>query len=194
MMYVEFIERDRHMPIEVFRHLGNQSSAWAEEAGDQLLLQLGRTLRFGPHPSYLAFWQVPNLRRLDDWEAYFHSSSATSNTRSQAMHRAIHIQRAGLYEILHQADDLQAPLYAMEYLEPRDFTDQLQAQNTRSFGDARSLLLLERRGKLGPAPSLLHLWGAPSYEALEPMLQDRDHGGCHLVDFGVYRVFGLEIL
>ena len=52
MIYLEFVERDRSIPIEIFRQLGNQASAWAEGARDRMILQLGRTLRLGPAPSY----------------------------------------------------------------------------------------------------------------------------------------------
>ena len=52
MIYLEFIERDRATPIEIFRQPGNQASAWAEGAQDRMILQLGRTLRLGPAPSY----------------------------------------------------------------------------------------------------------------------------------------------
>ena len=71
MIYIEFIERDRFMPIEIFRHLGRQSSDWADSAADKLVLQIGRTLRLGPMPSYLVFWEINDIGRLDEWEAYF---------------------------------------------------------------------------------------------------------------------------
>ena len=52
MIYLEFIERDRSIPIEIFRQLGNRASAWAEGTEDRMILQLRRTLRLGPAPSY----------------------------------------------------------------------------------------------------------------------------------------------
>ena len=118
MIYLEFIERDRAMPIEIFRQLGNQASAWAEGAEDRMILQLGRTLRLGPAPSYLCLWEIPDLSRLDSWEAYFHSPAARMNNRSLAMHRAIHIQRAGLYDLLSRGEPLEAPLHIVEYIDP----------------------------------------------------------------------------
>jgi hypothetical protein len=53
VIYVEFIQRDRHMPIEIFRALGDQAS-WTDPI-DALVLNVGRTLRLGPHPAYMAF-------------------------------------------------------------------------------------------------------------------------------------------
>ena len=88
MIYLEFIERDRAMPIEIFRQLGNQASAWAEGAADRMILQLGRTLRLGPAPSYLCLWEIPDLSRLDSWEAYFHSPAARMRTRPTIPSRA----------------------------------------------------------------------------------------------------------
>ena len=123
MIYLEFIERDRAMPIEIFRQLGNQASAWAEGAQDRMILQLGRTLRLGPAPSYLCLWEIPDLSRLDSWEEYFHSPAARMNNRSLAMHRAIHIQRAGLYDILSRSDHLEAPLHIVEYIDPQGQND-----------------------------------------------------------------------
>ena len=100
MIYLEYIERDRHVPIEVFRYMGDQSSSWINPDDDRMILQLGRTLRFGPQPSYLAFWKIAGLERLDNWESYFGGKDWYDNTRSQAVHRSIFIQRAGLYREL----------------------------------------------------------------------------------------------
>ena len=44
MIYLEYIERDRHVPIEAFRHMGDQSQSWVEPDADRMILQLGRTL------------------------------------------------------------------------------------------------------------------------------------------------------
>ena len=65
MIYVEFIERDRWVPIEVFRHSGNQQSNWSEGSVDRMLLQLGRTMRLGPRPSYLCLWDIPDIALPD---------------------------------------------------------------------------------------------------------------------------------
>src|SRR5215467_5031964 len=111
------------MPIEIFRRLGNQGSDWTEGAEDRVVLQLGRTLRLGPVPSYLCLWDIPSVARLDSWEDYFHSPAAARNARSLAMHRAIHIQRAGLYDVLDRVENLQAPLYLIEYIDPREQGD-----------------------------------------------------------------------
>ena len=198
MIYAEFIERDRSMPIEIFRRLGNQGSDWAEGAEDRVVLQLGRTLRLGPGPSYLCLWDIPSIARLDSWEDYFHSPAAARNGRSLAMHRAIHIQRAGLYDVLHRAENLEAALYLIEYVEPRGESDDsiraLLADRARRHHALSHVLMLRRMGKAGPPPALLSIWGAPDYATLDPILRDDGMEPLRLVDIGVYRSFGEEEL
>jgi hypothetical protein len=175
MIYVEFIDRDSTIPIEVFRQIGNQQSAWAEGADDRMILQLGRTLRLGPKPSYLCFWEISDLGRLDAWEEYFHSAAAVRNPRSQAMHRAIRIERAGIYDLLCRGPSLEMPLYVVHYCEPALVTDgelsKAYEDCTQMNPDLSPILLLRRFGRAGPDPGLLSIWGARSYVALEPLLR-----------------------
>jgi hypothetical protein len=198
MIYTEFIDRDRSMPVEIFRRLGNQGSDWAEGAEDRVVLQLGRTLRLGPVPSYLCLWDIPSIARLDSWEDYFHSPAVARNDRSLAMHRATHIQRAGLYDVLGRAERLEAALYLIEYVDPQEQGDDsiraALADRARRHGSLRHILLLRRMGKAGPAPALLSIWGAPDYATLEPILRDDRMGALRLVDIGIYRSFGEEVL
>lgn len=194
MIYIEFIEREAGTPVEVFRHLGNQQSAWSEVGTDRMLLQLGRTLRLGPRPSYLCLWEIPDIGRLDAWEEYFHSSAAAKNRRSQAMHRAISIQRAGLYDVLWRADTLDAPLYLILYCEPGGATNEALIDGYLRTKGITQLLLLRRVGKAGPNPPVLAIWGGPTYVALEPLVRNGDRQAWSAVDLGIYRPFGAEIL
>lgn len=198
MIYVEFIDRDSAIPIEVFRYVGNQQSAWAEEADDRMILQLGRTLRLGPKPAYLCFWDIPDITRLDAWEEYFHSAAATRNPRSRAMHRAIRIERAGIYDQLCRGPSLEMPLYLIHYCEPTVITDTelLKAYKDviQENPDLSQILLLRRLGRAGPDPELLSIWGARSYVALEPLLRRKAPSAWKVVDLGVYRAFGEEVL
>ena len=98
MIYVEYIERDRFMPLEIFRQLGDQSSWTAAE--DALVGSFGRTMRLGPMPSYLAFWQCKGMARMDEWEAHFNSPEAQFDHAEKATHRAIHLQHGGCYDEL----------------------------------------------------------------------------------------------
>jgi hypothetical protein len=198
MMYIEYIERDRTMPVEIFRYLGNQESAWTEGSVDKMVLQLGRTMRLGPHPSYLALWDIPDLKRLDDWEDYFHSPAAGQNRRSQAMHRAIHIQRAGVYDVL---ADHQLPvhsIFVVEYYQPQGVSaeDALAALQRRAkkHSEVSIVYILMRIGALGPDPPLLAIWNGPSYTAFEQLFRDEESAGLRLETCGVYRKWGDEIL
>jgi hypothetical protein len=197
LMYVEYIDRDRATPIEVFRQLGNQSSSWSESSIDKLAFQLGRTMRLGPHPSYLAGWEIPGLERLDQWEDYFHSPAALTNRRSQAMHRAIHIQRAGLYEVLLNRPKPDAALFVIEYWNPADEAQDVQARLTKRQERHSEVQLqygLQRLGALGPEPPILAVWSGPSYAAFESLFADERVPDMKLVTCGVYRSFGEEVL
>jgi hypothetical protein len=198
VIYLEFIERDRWVPIEVFRHNGNQQSNWSEGSVDRMLLQLGRTMRLGPRPSYLCFWDIPGISRLDAWEEYFHSPAAARNPRSQAMHRSINIDRAGLYDVLDQGASVEAALYIVEYCDPSQASDarvrQALADRATRHPEVKPIRLLRRMGQLGPDPALLSIWGAPSYAAAEPLLRDISFGDIRLVDTGIYRPFGEEVV
>ena len=198
MIYMEFVERDRWVPIEVFRHLGNQQSSWAEGSVDRMVLQLGRTLRFGPRPSYLCLWDIPDIGRLDAWEEYFQSPAAFENRRSQAMHRSINIDRAGLYDILHRANSAEASVYIVEYCEPLKVEDseiqQIFSDRSTRHRELQLIFLLRRLGHLGPDPALMSIWGAPTYIAAEPLLREASWDKVQLVDVGVYRSFGAETL
>jgi hypothetical protein len=198
MIYLEFIERDRWVPTEIFRHLGNQQSSWSEGSVDRMILQLGRTMRLGPRPSYLCFWDIPDIRRLDAWEEYFHSPAAGRNPRSLAMHRSINIDSAGLYDVLEQKDPIEAPLYVVEYCDPAGTGDEALraefAERSRRHAETRPLRLLRRLGRLGPDPAVLAVWGVASYVAAEPLLRAPWPVPIRLANVGVYRPFGEEIL
>jgi hypothetical protein len=157
-----------------------------------------------PHPQdrpgaeLSLLWEIPDLARLDAWEDYFHSPAALANTRSLAMHRAIHIQRAGIYDVLHRADPLGAPLHAVEYVDPLDQPEEVLraafADRARRHGSLRQVLLLRRIGLAGPEPALLCFWALPSHAAAEALLRDAPLPGTSLADVGLYRPFGDETL
>jgi hypothetical protein len=113
------------------------------------------------------------------------------------MHRAIHIQRAGLYDELAPAGGAGSGLYLVEYCEPEEQAAgaALAAAMAVRASDAASLVhLLRRVGRAGPDPALLAVWRADSYVALEPMLRRRAPAMLGLATIGIYRPFGLEIL
>lgn len=199
-MYVEFIERNRFMPIEIFRFLGDQASSWVEGARDRMVLQLGRTLRLGPHPSYLAFWKIDGLERLDDWEDYFTADTYPLNRRSNAMHRAIHIQRGGLYDEVAEVLPVGEGVHYIEYFDAHPAVENAAVAKVfqdRAHRHAKGTLnlVLRRIGLLGPDPAHLAVWTFPSHAALDDVLRDQPEGGpACMVTAGVYRRLGNEVL
>jgi len=197
--YVEFIDRDRTMPVDIFRVLGDQATSWAEGAVDRMVLQLGRTMRIGPHPSYLALWRIPDIGRLDAWEEYFSSDVyLKGNPRSHAMHRAINIARAGLYDAPVEDGTEREGLHYVEYFDSAAPAEKLVAwfrERARAGNAGRLAYVLRRIGFMGPDPGHLAVWTFPSYEALEPFARVRPaEDTARLVHAGVYRWLGQEIL
>ena len=200
MIYLEYIERDRFVPIEVFRYMGDQTSSWVDADADRMILQLGRTLRLGPNPTYLAFWQIAGLHRLDAWEAYFGSKDWFDNPRSLAMHRSIHIQRAGLYEELIETTLSGDALHAIEFFDTAIGTDDDEIrrhyQHRADNNCAATLnMLLRRLAGLGPDPANLAVWSFPNYESMDAYLHDVSSAE-HILprSTGIYRPFAREIL
>ncbi len=199
MIYIEFIDRDRTVPLEVFRYNGVQTSSWNDAEGDELVLQLGRTLRFGPRPAYLALWRIASSERLDAWEDYFASQAATGNRRSQAMHRSIDIARAGLYDEIFTAPEMPVfRLYAIEFAKrTAAHLALVEAYRARSnqLPQLRLCLVLDRIGHLAPDPGILAIWGADCYAGIEALARtEASFAGCEVLTTGVYRSFGTETL
>lgn len=199
MIYLEYIERDRHITVEAFRYMGDQRQSWVDPQSDRMILQLGRTLRFGPMPSYLAFWKISGLERLDAWEAYFGSKDWYDNGRSQAMHRTIHIQRAGLYDELVEREEIGEGVHVVEFFDAgADYDDRFLAEafGRRAEHHGGTLeLVLRRVGVWGPDPAHLAVWTFPSYAAMGGLLRDGSIGdGVRVVTGGIYRRLGEEIL
>src|SRR5262249_8395635 len=163
-----------------------------------MVLQLGRTLRLGPRPSYVCLWEIPDIGRLDAWEAYFHSEAALANARSQAMHRTINIDRAGLYDVLHQSEPVATPLHIIEYCAPSPVPPELIRESFRERAarvpDLGLRFLLLRVGHLGPDPALLAIWGAASYVAAEALLRAPAPSQASVIELGIYRTLGDETL
>lgn len=198
MIYVEFIERDRFMPIEIFRHLSDQS-AWTDP-NDSLIGSFGRTMRIGPMPSYLAFWKCKGMERMDEWESHFRSPEAHNDKGELATHRAMHLQYAGCYDEIFSINGIDRnQLFLIEYLQaPLGANNDEIAQKIKMRASNRSselCFLLRRIGKLGPDPGALAVWCFADYLELERFERQReDTDDPTVVSVGVYRWFGNEIL
>lgn len=199
MIYAELIERDRFMPIEIFRQLGDQSSWTAAE--DRLVGSFGRTMRLGPMPSYLALWQCHGLSRLDEWESHFRSPAGHMDVAEMATHRAIHIQHGACYDELAVSLPVdQARLFVIEHVpvHSRVASAELLAAfqaRARDRSEARLHFLLRRIGRLGPGAPALAIWSFADYASLEGFERARDDDDPFRPDeVGVYRWFGREVL
>jgi len=198
MIYVEYIERDRFLPFDIFRYLGDQS-AWTDP-DDKLVGSFGRTMRLGPMPSYLAFWECSGMQRMDEWEAHFNSPAAQGDRHERATHAAIHLQRGGCYDVVQRGPKVgREGLFAIEYFAAgpevadatlkKHFTARAKGQKTATLN-----FVLRRIGMLGPPPGGLAVWSFADYVALEPFERSRPTGDFAPSEVGIYRWFGKEIL
>lgn len=198
MIYVEFIQRDRPMPIEIFRALGDQAS-W-DDPDDKLVLNVGRTLRLGPHPAYLAFWRCKGMARLDEWEAHFQSDSGRNDVYEMATHRAINLSDAGCFDEVVAGPPAEGGLQYVEFLDaPRAAPDAAMADHFRARATRHSYATLNhvvrRIGLIGGPLGDMAVWTVADYVALEPLARETHADGPFRPrQAGVYRRFGQEIL
>ena len=199
MIYAEFIERDRSMPIEIFHFLGDQAS-W-KDPEDRLFASLARTMRLGPQPDNLAFWQCKGIARLEEWEAYFRSEEGLRNMHEMATLRALNLKEAGCYDEIVQGPE---PREGLQFVEFFDFGAETGQDNVAEHFNRRAEkyehatlnIVMRRIGLLGPARfGDMAVWTFPGYAALEEIAREQHAEGPlrpHMV--GVYRHFGSEIL
>jgi hypothetical protein len=198
MIYIEYIDRDRTLPIEIFRVFADQAS-WTDSE-DELVGLFGRTMRMAAYPAYMAFWKCKGMARMDEWEAYFRSDDFHGHLSEQATHRAIHIARGGCYDVLVEAGRVdREALFCVESFSAgtavtdRALVDHFHARESAT--GARLDFLLRRIGRLGPDPGCLAVWSFADYVALEPFqraVADDDLFGA--TDTGIYRWLGKDIL
>ena len=199
MIYAEYIERDRFLPIEIFRQLGDQSS-WTD-TDDALVGSFGRTMRLGPMPSYLAFWKCKGMARMDEWEAHFNSPKAQFDVAERATHRAIHLQYGGCYDELLTGPAVDRErLFCIEFFPahsriPHEEVLQHFRARAERRPEASLNFVLRRIGRLGPDPGGLGVWSFADYAAMETFERQRDDDDpFRPTAVGVYRWFGKEIL
>lgn len=192
MIYAEFIDRDRAMAPEIFRQLARQGDSWAEGSQDRIVAQLIRTLPIGPGPACLCLWRIPGLERLDSWEDYFRSHAAFENRRSRAMHRAIHIARAGLYDEALSGPALIPSLHYLEFFAPppgerAHGAAGLFEARRQAHPEATLNLVLHRLGRLAPAPGGIAIWSVRDHGALAALARSAADVPLNVTAAGVYR-------
>ena len=200
MIFIEYVQWDRWIHHEIFSVLGDQAW-WADtdpESDDDLVGQLARTLRLGPHPSYMAIWRCRGFGKLDEWEKYFRSDEAKKDIRAVASHKAIYLSDAACYDELITGPEIGEGLHYIEYFNtdspPESLHDEF-SNRAAQFEDGSLNLLLRRIGVLGPDPGGMAIWTFPDYQSLEKIARDEEgQQEFGITDAGVYRNWGEEIL
>jgi hypothetical protein len=178
VIYAEYIEHDRALPIQIFEHLGRQAG-WVSDV-DVKVANLGRAERIGPEPSVICLWRHPGMARMDEWEASFRTEDARRDPAFQATRLAVHFRRGGLYDELVGGAPLGSGLHYVEFFAAsEEYEDQTVTDNFRTRAQRYSTgtldFVLRRVGLLGPDPGCLAIWTFPSYAAAEPTIRER-HG------------------
>ena len=112
MIYAEFIDRDRQMPVEIFRHQSLQDN-W-NQGEDVKTINIGRHKGIGPRPAYLCCWRIAGLARMDAWEGLFKSPAGRRDTAEHATALALDFRCCGLYDELVAGELPDGNLHYME--------------------------------------------------------------------------------
>ncbi len=192
MMYVEFIARDRAMPVALAHALAAQS-AWRDPK-DPLLGQITREVGAASHPPTLAFCRFESMARLDEWEEHFRSPAHARDRSMHAKHQAIHHDRAGCYDELAPSERLMEGRYVVEAFESEASREGL-TRAVRALVARRPFaglkIALWRIGRLAPDPGGLLVWAVPSMAAVEGLARDAPRTSeLRVVLAGLYRDFG----
>jgi hypothetical protein len=178
VIYVEYIERDRFLPIQIFEHLGRQSGWTSSE--DEKIGNLGRAERLAPGPSVLCLWRNRGMARMDEWEAAFRTPEAARDAGHQALRHAVHFQQAGLYDEIIGGPPLGDGLHYVEFFAAdEELGDEAMRahfrERARKYPQGKLAFVLRRIGLLGPDPGHLALWTFGGYAEAEPIVRER-HG------------------
>jgi len=198
MIYAEFIDWDRRMPVELFRHQSRQDN-WAEGA-DTKTINIGRHKGIGPRPAYLCCWRIAGMARLDEWEELFKSPAGRRDIAEHATFQALDFRECGLYDELVAGALPDGNLHFLERfdagqdVEDEELEAHFRERAARCAGASLSFLL-RRVGLLGPRDGDLAIWTAPSFAALEPLARERHAPGpFRPVAAGIYRNVGHELM
>ncbi len=202
-VYVEFISRIEGASLDRFYEVARDvPNRWADEhPEDHLILNIGRTWRIGPTPSYIHAWSNPaaGTDRLDEWQRIFSSGGAADLEARFAL--AGRVDRAGLYEALLPPVQGRDGLYYGEYFDfasdvHRDTVADFFRERAAGHGDATLNLVVDRKDGLGPDPRGLAVWTVPSWTKLDVLAPElrRAASPVELIASGLYADTGREIL
>lgn len=198
MIYIEYMEHDRSIPLELSSPRGDHP--WLPESKygsiDRPVAVLGRTLNLGPHPPYLAIWRCRTMEKLEEWEAYF---TARQNLHRAASRNAIHRSNAGCYREAFSGPPIGKGIQYIEYFAyGLDQGEEKIAlcfhERMRHHGNGSLNFVLCRMGPLGPDPGGLAIWTFESHAAIEEIvLDDKRRKDIGIVTAGIYRKLGEEV-
>jgi hypothetical protein len=195
MIYAEYVDRDRSMPWEIFRHHGRQD--WVSDE-DVMVANLGRTMRLAPVPYYMCWWRIRSIARMDEWEDHFRRPEGRLYLATSPVGKALNFFRSGLYDEILGEGQVPSGLHLVEFfaangVEPERLRAHFQARAQNATG-GRLIYVINRLGLLAPDPGGMALWNFDSYVEAEPFLRQRpDPGPVRMVEAGLYRNFGEDI-
>jgi hypothetical protein len=81
MYYIEFIEPKEGVDQRRFHDVVRRTTErWAaDHPEDKLLLNIGRTWRLGPRPSYMTIWEIAGFETMSRWTREFQEAAVLEN-------------------------------------------------------------------------------------------------------------------
>jgi hypothetical protein len=182
------------MPWEIFRKLGGQD--WS--GSDRIVANLGRTMRLAPTPHYMCWWQIPSIKRMDEWEEYFRSNEGRIYLAESPTGKALHFQRCGLYDEIIGHGEVPSGLHLVEFFAaPGQSAGEIKhwfGERAADSGAGRLTYVVNRLGLIAPDPGGMAIWTFPDYAGAEPFLRHPSPAGPIVVTAaGLYRNFGEDI-
>lgn len=198
MIYAEFIDWDRKVPLALFRHLSRQDN-WTQ-GEDVRTVNIGRHKGIGPRPAYLCCWRISGFERLDAWERHFKSPEGRRDISEYATFLALDFRCCGLYEELIAGDLPDGNLHYMEQFDAgqeatdEDVADHFRDRARRTRG-ATLAILMRRIGLLGPEGSDLAIWTTADFASSAALVRGRQPAGpFRPLTAGLYRNVGHELM
>jgi hypothetical protein len=195
VIYVEHIRRDPRIAWEVFRHHGHQD--WSSPE-DVMVANLARTMKLGPEPHYMCWWQIAGMARLDAWEEHLKSPEGRLYLADSPVAKVMEFYRCGLYDVALGSGAVPSGLHLVEFFTDDDGSLDAIAEwftvRARSAPSGRLTYVLRRVGLLAPDPGGIAVWTFGSYAEAEPFVRaGAPPDGCTIVSMGVYRNFGEDV-
>ena len=197
MIYIEYMEHDRSIPAELIKPRGKRAR-WPENdtfSDNQPLAVLGRTLRLGPHPPFLAIWQCRTFKKLQEWESYSKARRALHSTASQ---NAIHLCQAGCYTEVLSGPPIEGGIQYIEFF-THDGSDHEEvvaryfSERAGRYENGVLNTVLCRMGPLGPDPGALAIWTFLRHADMEQIVFDHQWQRIlNIVRSGLYRKLNNE--